>query len=302
VVDPAGRVHLAKGARRRDEGLAHRDRRDDDIRRCPAGLLGDLVGERLLAILFVGVARGAAVEEEPLLDEPVPERDQIVVHALVDDQVRGRRRHVQQLRRRSALVREDQRAQARAGRVGRDRRARVARADDRRRAVAELERGTDRGGGGAVLDRAGRVGALELHEQPAHAEIPGQPRRVEKRRPALAERHAMGRVGDREDGRVAPEPRPREDRGPEGPHAVEVVGEFEEAVTPLALEPVGEGVGRAAVDAGEVPRERVGQARLPWRSASVASISSTRWRSVCSARARRRACSPIARASSGCAR
>src|SRR5438034_905803 len=115
----------------------------------------------------------------------------------------------------------------------------VARADDRRRAVAELKRGTDRGGGGAVLDRAGRVGALELHEQPAHAEIPGQPRRVEKRRPALAERHAMGRVGDREDGRVAPEPRPREDRGPEGPHAVEVVGEFEEAVTPLACGPSG---------------------------------------------------------------
>ena len=73
----------------------------------------------------------------------------------------------------------------------------------------------------------------------------------------------MGRVGDGEDGRVAPEPRPREDRGPEGPHAVEVVGEFEEAVTPLALEPVGEGVGRAAVDAGEAPRERVGQTRLP---------------------------------------
>ena len=86
----------------------------------------------------------------------------------------------------------------------------------------------------------------------------------------------MRRVGDREDRRVAPEPGSREDRGPIAPQAVEVVGEFEEAVTPLALEPVGEGVGRAAVDAGEVPRERVGQARLPWRSASVASISSTR--------------------------
>src|SRR5207247_7641481 len=48
VADPAGRVHLAKAARRRDERLADRDRRDDDVGRYPAGLLGDLVCRLLL--------------------------------------------------------------------------------------------------------------------------------------------------------------------------------------------------------------------------------------------------------------
>src|SRR5207247_11173110 len=121
----------------------------------------------------------------------------------------------------------------------------------------------------------------ERREQAAYGEGAGQPRRVEEWRPALAERHAVGRVGDGEDGRMGPEPRPREDRGPEGPHAFEVVGELEETVTPLTLEPVGEGVGGGAVDAREAPRQRVGHARLPWRSSSVARISSSRWRSVC---------------------
>src|SRR6266511_4480508 len=141
--DPARLVHLAKTSRRRDERLAHRDRDDDDVQRRTAYLLGDLVGERFLALLLVGVARRAAVEEQTLLDEPVPDRDEVVVDALVDDEVRRRRRHVQELRRRGPLIGEDERGEAGARRVGGDRRARVARADDRRRAVAEAKRGGD---------------------------------------------------------------------------------------------------------------------------------------------------------------
>src|SRR5207244_8015000 len=81
-------------------------------------------------------------------------------------------RHVQQLRRRGALVREDEGAQAGPCRVRRDRRARVAGADHRGRGEPELERGADGGGGRAVLDGAGRVGAIELDQQSSHAEVP----------------------------------------------------------------------------------------------------------------------------------
>ena len=75
-----------------------------------------------------------------------------------------------------------------------------------------------------------------------------------------------------------------------------VVAELEEAPAGRALEPVVERELRAALDAPQRGRERGGGHRR------IASISSMRWRRVCSARARLRARSPMSRASSGWAR
>src|SRR5206468_11099127 len=101
----------------------------------------------------------------------------------------------------------------------------------------------------------------------------------------------------------------------ERPQARDVVAQLEETPASRALQAISERIGRAALDAREAFGQRVGghtcgrgapapdvRAKLPKRSFTVASISSIRWRSVCSASARRRAFSPIARASSGCAR
>src|SRR5207245_1532839 len=149
----------AKAPGARDEDLADRDRRHHDVGRPPARLFAELPGQRLLALLFVRVTRGAAVEKEPFVHEAVPETDEIVVDALVEDEITGRGRHVQQLRRRGALVREDEGAQAGPRRVGSDRRAGVTGTDDRGGRETELERGPDGGGRRAVLDGARGIGA-----------------------------------------------------------------------------------------------------------------------------------------------
>src|SRR5216684_4365346 len=294
--DPAEALHLHEAAVGGDERLAHRGGGHHHVRDPPPRPLRDLVGERLLALVLVGVAGGAAVEEEPILDEAIPQDDQVVVHALVEDEVGGGRRHVQELGRRGARVGEDQPAQAGARGVGGDRRARVAGADHRGGAEAELERGRHRGGGGAILHGAGGVRALELHHQAPHSEGAPESRTVEQRALPLSERDPMGRIGDGQHRGVAPEPPALEDPRPGAAKGRPVVFELEEAPAGRALEPVVERELRAALDAPQRGRERDGGHRR------IASISSMRWRRVCSARARLRARSPMSRASSGWAR
>ena len=281
-------------------GLADRHRRHHDVGRPPAALLGDLVGDGLLALVLVGVAGGAAVEEQPILDQPIPDRDQVVVPALIEHEILGGGRHLQELGRRGAGVGEDQRAQAGPGRVRRDRRAGVARGHHRGGAEAELQRGGHRRGGRAILHGAGRIGALELQAQSSHPQPGGQARRIQERCAALAERHPVGRIRDGQHRRVAPEAGSGQRRRAVAPQAIEVVGELQQPAALRALETVAERKRRAALDAGQVADER-GDHR-PNRSRTSCSISSTRWRSVCSVSARRRALSPMARASSGWAR
>ena len=291
-------MHLLEAAGGGHERLADGQRGHHHVGRRPAGLLGDLVGERLLALVLVGVAGGAAVEEEAVLDEPVPEGDEVVVDAPVDHEIGRGGGHVQQLGRRRALVGEDQRAQPGPGRVRGDRRACVARGDDRRRREAELQRRRHRGRRGAVLHGAGRIRAFVLEREPPDAELPGEPRTVEQRRGALAEGDALGRIGDRQHRGVAPQAGAAQAAGAVAPQAVEVVDQLEQTAALVALQPVAERVDGAAVDAGQMARQRLG-VHFPKRSWMTASISSTRWRRVCSASARRRALAPIARASSG---
>ena len=292
---------------RGDEGLPHRHRRHHDVGRPPPQLLGDLVGDGLFPLVLEGVAGGAAIEEDAVLHEPVPDTDQVVVDPPVDDEVGRGGGHVQELGRRGLLVGEDEGAEPGARRVGGDGGARVAGADHRGGREAELQRGRHRRRGRAVLHGAGGIGALELREQPSHAEAPAQRGAFEQRALALAQRHAMGGIGDRQHGRVAPEPAAGEDGGPGLRERVPVVLELEQLRAPSALKLIGEREGRPAVDAAKSGRQgsrhvRVRHVRLPKRCSVMASISSRRWRRVCSLSARVCAFSPMARASSGWAR
>jgi hypothetical protein len=123
-------LEFAESADGGDEGLPHRDRRHDHVGGAKGVLLPDLVGQGLLPLLFVGVPRGAAVEEQLLLDEAVPVADQVVVHPLIDDEVRRGGGHVEHLRSRGPLVGEDEGADPRPRRVRRDGRAGVPGTDD----------------------------------------------------------------------------------------------------------------------------------------------------------------------------
>ena len=127
---------------------------------------------------------------------------------------------------------------------------------------------------------------------------PGQPGSVQQRRVALAERDPVGGIGDRQYGGVAPQAAATQAGGPLAAEPVEVVGELEQAAAALALQGIAKGDGGAAVDAGQPAGQRLGHHGAP-RAWITLSISSTRCRSVCSASARRRALSPMARASSG---
>src|SRR6185503_15081882 len=108
-------------------------------------------------------------------------------------------------------------------------------------------------------------------------------------------RDAMAKIVDGQHGGVAPEPAALQQRGATAAHGLDVVAQLEESVTGRALKPVSERMVAPALDAREPDGERLRHAR-PHRSRSVETISSSRWRSVCSARARRRALSPMARA------
>src|SRR2546422_751748 len=77
----AARVQNEPGCR--DNRPAQRGGGVENVRCPPARLLGNLVGARLLAFLLVGLPRAPPVEEHTLLDEPVPDRDEVVVDALV---------------------------------------------------------------------------------------------------------------------------------------------------------------------------------------------------------------------------
>ena len=285
-----------------DECLAHRGGGHQHVGGTPSQLLGDLVGDGLLAFVLVGIARGTAVEEEPLVGEGVPERDEIVVDALIDHEVAGRGRHVQHLGGGGPLVAEDERAEARPGGIGANGGAGIARAHHRGRAKAELERGADRGGRGAVLHRARRVRALELDDEAPHAEPLPETRAVEEGRLPLAQRDPVRGIGNGENGRVAPEASAREDRRALLLQPVRVVEQLQQPGAPGALEGVAEGERGAAVDAAESGGKRFHQDRRPKRCSTTSSISSMRWRIVCSRRAGLRAFCPMACASSGWSR
>src|SRR5207245_6010264 len=120
---------------------------------------------------------------------------------------------------------------------------------------------------------------------PAHAELAGEPRTVEQRCAALAERQPVRRIGDRKDRGVAPEACAREERGAGRAQPADVVAELEEPTTRGAFEAIGERIRRAAIDTREVLRQGAGRDGLQTRSSTIASIASMRGRSVCWARA-----------------
>ena len=113
----------------------------------------------------------------------------------------------------------------------------------------------------------------------------------------------MGGVGDGQRGGVPPETAAGEQGRTLAPHDIQVVAQLEKAPAGRAFEPIVERIGPPAVDADEAVGEGGGGGHAgPPRSSMAATISSMRWRSVCSASARRRAFSPSAAASSGWAR
>src|SRR5262249_10648773 len=108
------------------------------------------------------------------------------------------------------------------------------------------------GGRGAILDRPRRVRALELEEEPPHAEVPGEGGRLEEGCLALAERDEMGGVGDGEHGVIAPDPRAAEGGARAlAPERAGVVDRLEEARAAGTGETVVERELGAALDAAE---------------------------------------------------
>ncbi len=159
------------------EERAGRDRRDDDVWRPPAELLGDLVGDRLRALGVV--AAQADVDERP---RHLPrELDRHPVAVVVGAGDRVQRRPVGggrgQLLRLEVGRAEDRRLEPLGRRAGRDRVREVAggRAGERRQ--AELLRLRRRDRDHAVLERVRRVGGVELQPELADAELLGEPRR-----------------------------------------------------------------------------------------------------------------------------
>ncbi len=95
--DPARLTEFAEAAGSGDERLPHRDRRHQHVGGIPATLLGDLVGQGLLPLVLVRVARGAGVEEETIVDQPVPVADEVIVDAGVENEIGSGGGHVKQL-------------------------------------------------------------------------------------------------------------------------------------------------------------------------------------------------------------
>src|SRR5262249_22240849 len=102
---------------------------------------------------------------------------------------------------------------------------------------------------------------------------------------AFTERHAVGGIGDGKDRGVAPEAASREEGGALAAQPVEVVDELQQPLASRTLQAVGQRVVRAAIDAGQALDEGT-HVRRPKRASTAVSISSIRWRTVCSARAR----------------
>ncbi len=94
---PAGLTEFAEAAGSGDERLPHRDRRHQHVGGIPATLLGDLVGQGLLPLVFVRVAGGAGVEEETIVDQPIPVADEVIVDAGVENEIGSGGGHVEQL-------------------------------------------------------------------------------------------------------------------------------------------------------------------------------------------------------------
>ena len=86
----------------------------------------------------------------------------------------------------------------------------------------------------------------------------------------------MGGIADGQDGRVAPEPRALQKRRPVLLETGDVVSQLEQAVAPLALEPVGQRVSGTALDAGETLGQGVAHDRFPNVVSTASRISSIR--------------------------
>src|SRR5262249_16935468 len=122
-------------------------------------------------------------------------------------------------------------------------------------AIAELVRGGHCRRRGAILDRARRVGALELEEEPADAEHPSQRWRLQERRSALAEGHEVRRIADRKDGMVAPYAPSGEGRArTPASERPEIVDGLEEPAASRTGEAIRERLLGSAIDAPEAQR------------------------------------------------
>ena len=188
------------------EERARCDRRDDDIGRAPAELLGDLVGDRLRALGVV--AAQTDVHERPRHLPRELDRDAVAVVVRARDRIEGRPvgRGRRQLLRLEVGRAEDGRLQpfGRCTRGDRVRQVPGGRARERRQ--AELLRLRGRDSDHSVLERVRRVGGVQLQPEVADPELLGEPRGTDERRQPGSEPLLLRRV-DREKVGVAPDRR-----------------------------------------------------------------------------------------------
>ena len=203
TVDQPGRSQLRRGRRGPREQRARTDRHDDVIGQAPPELFGALEEKRLRTLGVVGPQR--EVHEPPalLVGETRAQAIHLVVGAAHSDHgraVRGGARDLALVGRRGN---EDERAKpvARGGRGHRAREVSGRRA--RERIETELERAREGERHRTVLERQRGIARVVLQEQPIDADGVTQAVRTQERRPA--HRVMRGRLGDREEIRVAPQ-------------------------------------------------------------------------------------------------
>ena len=147
AIGVAGGVEFAEAALRGQQQLAHANRVDDICGGLEAHLLEDFVGQGLLAVLLVGIARGAAIEHDVAVDGAVEGTDQVVVVAAVHHEVGGEGVDVGDLGPAARCGRQHQGADTGAGGVGGDGGGGVAGADHADAVKAKLPGGGDGGDG-----------------------------------------------------------------------------------------------------------------------------------------------------------
>jgi len=160
----------------------------DEVRHLPVELLGDLIGDGLLALGEVGVDGCIAVVPAPAVNGLLRQLKRVLIAALHGDDGRAERHELGDLALRRAGRDENKRLEPGGRSVAREGRGSVARGragDDMRACLLRLGDGH---GGGAVLQRGCGVLAVVLDPELRDAELLCKAVGLIQRRPADAQR------------------------------------------------------------------------------------------------------------------
>ena len=204
LVDKADGVEVLQTLPHTRDGAAVADGDRQIVGHFPVQLLGNFEGNSLLALGQIRVDGCVAVVPAPFFNGFGGHLECFLIVALDGNDVRTENHQLRDLALRRALGNEDVGLEACGRREGRGRVARGRAGDDLR---ARLMRLGDGHGGGAVLQRSGRVDAVVLDPQTAKTQHFCQLRLFIQRAPA----HAQRRVGrgflDRQQLTIAPHSR-----------------------------------------------------------------------------------------------